>query len=149
MSAPFGKPKKRAISFLKQFVEINANGYILTHQYMVIEWAKQTGVIASNAFESKKSELLEKIYQEQKLDLDFSDLYAERSAILLNYGNVSKQDARKWLITIINSHQTFGGWGEFTTKETFDGQEATIKPSNIHTRVLVLWSMQQYINNYF
>jgi len=145
MLSPVGKPKSRAISFLKEFLSMDTSGYILNHQLLALEWAKKTELISTTSFQLRKEQLLDSIYKEQKQDKQFSDLYTERAVILMNYGDSSLKDQKEWIMTMINARTAFGGWGIFETNTTFDGQEAIIKPGDIHTRVLVIWSMQLYI----
>jgi hypothetical protein len=147
MLSPVGQPKSRAISFLKEFLSIESTGYILNHQLLALEWAKKTKLVASNSFKLIKKELLNAIYKEQNQDNEFSDLYTERAVILMNYGSPSLKDQKEWIKTMIDARTPFGGWGIFETNTVFDGQEAIVKPGDIHTRVLVIWAMQLYINN--
>lgn len=146
MSAPFGEPENRAISYVNQFMEYEATGYILTHQFFVLEWAIQTGLISADKYSLKKLELLTRIYDEQKKDSLFSDLYAERVTILLKYADVAFDDQKKWMSMIVLMRKASGGWGLFERRETFDGQDAVIKPGDVHTRVLIIWAIQMYMD---
>ncbi|RDH84972.1 MAG: hypothetical protein DIZ80_05775 [endosymbiont of Galathealinum brachiosum] len=146
MSAPFGEPEKRAISYVNQFMEYKATGYILTHQFFVLEWAIQTGLISADNYSLKKLELLTRIYDEQTKDNFFSDLYAERVTILFKYADVDFEDQKKWMSMIVQMRKSSGGWGLFERRETFDGQDAVIKPGDVHTRVLIIWAIQMYMD---
>lgn len=149
MMAPFGQPAKRAFGFTKEFLAYELTGYLLAHQLLVLEWAEQMGSFDTKSFSQRKKELLNKLYKEQNNDSVFSDLYAERAAILLNSKTGKRKEHEQWIDNMIESRQKTGGWSEFELKQAFDGEPALIKPGNMHTRVLVLWAMQIYLNQYF
>jgi len=145
MSAPFGEPEIRAKKYIDQFLNYKATGYILTHQFLVLEWAIQTGLITAEKYRIKKLDLLTKIYDEQLKEKFFSDLYSERVTILFKYADVEFSDQKKWVSMIVKMRKSTGGWGLFERREAFDGQEAVIKPGDVHTRLLNIWSIQMYL----
>lgn len=145
MASPFGEPASRSRNYIEQFISHNGTGYILTHQLLTLIWAEESGLIESDSFQPRKHELLDSLYNEQMNDASFSDLYVERVVLLLLNNKGIKADRLQWISTILDSRQQDGGWGEFETRLAFEGQEATIKSGDMHTRVLALWSIQLYL----
>jgi hypothetical protein len=146
--APFGKPEKRAISFINDFVATEESGYILTHQFLVLEWAKQTGLELPKKLRNKRKGILERMLQEQLADDSFSDLYAERAAILLRFKKPKAKDAANWIHTIVRSQLEDGNWGRFSKELTYDGQSSISNPTAAHTTSLSLLSLIIYLSDY-
>ncbi len=146
--APFGKPEERAISFINDFLATEESGYILTHQFLVLEWAEQTGLELPGPLRNKRKGILERILQEQLADDSFSDLYAERAAILLRFKKPKAKDAANWIRTIVNAQLEDGSWGVYPKELTYDGQSTILKPTASHTIVLSLLSLRVYLNAY-
>ena len=146
--APFGTPQARAVSFINDFLKTDETGYILTHQFFVIEWAEQTGLVLPKQIRDKKSNILERILREQLADGSFSDLYAERAAILLHFTKPKPQDAARWIDTIVTSQSENGNWPISESFLSYDGQLAKVTPPASHTTVLSLLALRVYINEY-
>lgn len=146
--APFGRPEKRAISFINDFMATEESGYVLTHQFLVLEWAEQTGLELPKPLRNKRKGLLKRILQEQLADDSFSDLYAERAAILLRFKRTKAKDAANWIRTIVSNQLEDGSWGTFYKELTYDGQSTIAGPTASHTIVLSLLSLRVYLNAY-
>ncbi|MBU0698800.1 MAG: hypothetical protein KKE59_05170 [Proteobacteria bacterium] len=146
--APFGTPKKRAISFIDDFLSTDESGYVLTHQFIVLEWAEQTCLELPEQLEAKRKKLLDQILWEQLADKSFSDLYVERVAILLYFGDPDAIAAAQWIKTIVNAQLPDGSWGLYTEHLSYDGQSITGKPGTSHTIVLALLSLRAYLDKY-
>lgn len=146
--APFGFPRERAMSFINDFLATEETGYVLTHQFMVLIWAEQTGLELPGQVIEKKQKLLEKILQEQSTDNEFSDLYAERVAILLHFGTQKSSDAARWIQMTVNAQLQNGSWGFFSGELTFAGQSISGKPGVSHTIALSLLSLRNYLDKY-
>ncbi len=146
--APFGMPEERAISFINDFLATEESGYILTHQFLVLEWAEQTDLELPEPLRNKKKGILERILQEQLADNSFSDLYVERAAILLRFKKPKAKDAVNWIRTIVNAQLKEGSWGIYSKELTYDGQSTILKPTASHTIVLSLLSLRVYLNAY-
>ncbi len=146
--APFGMPEERAISFINDFLATEESGYILTHQFLVLEWAEQTDLELPEPLRNKRKGILERILQEQLADDSFSDLYAERAAILLRFKKPKAKDAVNWIRTIVNAQLKDGSWGIYSKELTYDGQSTILKPTASHTIVLSLLSLRVYLNAY-
>lgn len=148
MLALAGFPEKRAISFISDFLSTNESGYILTHQLLVLEWSKQTGLALPDNILLKKNILLERIKQEQLGDESFSDLYAERVAILLHFGKQEVADVAKWVKTIVEAHLRDGSWGQYSDSLSYDGGITAGGLGANHTRVLALLAIRDFLDNY-
>jgi hypothetical protein len=146
--APFGKHEERAISYINDFLATEESGYILTHQFIVLEWAEQSGLELPEPLRNKRKGILERILQEQLRDDSFSDLYAERVAILLHYKKVKVKYATNWIRTIINAQIEDGSWGVHSDELTYDGQSTIVEPTASHTIALTLLSLRVYLNTY-
>ncbi len=121
--APFGQPPERAISFIDSFLETEGQGYVTTHQLAVIIWARQKGLKLPADALNRKEPLLKQIAEEQRLDdRGFTDLYAERAAFVMMYGNPSQEDAAAWVETILNAQQEGGYWYAYKNTIAFDGE---------------------------
>ncbi len=149
LRAPFGKPRERAISYINDFLATKESGYILTHQFYVLEWAEQTGLELPKQLTDKKPNILKQILREQLKSKSFSDLYAERAATLLRFGKPKAKDAAKWIDTIVNAQLKDGNWPVYSTLLTYDGQSAIVTPPASHTAVLSLLALRVYINEYY
>jgi len=148
LRAPFGRPRERAISFIKDFLATEESGYILTHQFIVLEWAEQTGLELPKQLRDRRLNILEHILQEQLLDDSYFDLYAERAAILLRYAKPDAKYVAKWIDVIINAQLENGNWPSSPGGLTYDGQSAVITPPVSHTTALSLLALRVYINEY-
>jgi hypothetical protein len=146
--APFGVPPERAISFIKAFLSTDERGYVLTHQFIVLIWAEQMGLELSDRLSGKKNDLLKRIYIEQREDAFFSDLYAERAALLLYYGKPKTKDAVKWIDTIINAQLSDGIWESGPNLIDYDGQAVSLSLPKQHTTVLSLWAIRAFLSLY-
>jgi len=148
MLAPFGTPRERAMSFIHDFMAINTSGYILTHQFLLLEWAEQIGFELPEYLATKRQEILERILQEQLTNNSFSDLYTERVAILLHFGDQDPVNAAKWVKTIVSAQLQDGSWGIYSETITFDGQSVTGEPGVAHITALALLSLRTYLDRY-
>ncbi len=143
--ASVGSPADRAVSFISQFLSVRESGYFLTHQFLVIIWAEETGLVLPEAISRKKNELLDQIFDEQSKDSAFSDLYAERAAILILYSDPPLMLAEKWVKTILSARLSSGGWGEFKSDLIYDGEKYSVRHTPDHTRVLCLLTLKSYM----
>ncbi len=146
--APFGKPRERAVSFISDFLESKESGYILTHQFAVLEWSEQTGLELPKQLRDKRADLLKRMLREQLLDDSYFDLYAERAALLLQYAKPDAKYVAKWIDAIINAQLEDGNWPSSPGGLTYDGQSAVVNPPVSHTTVLSLWALRIYIDEY-
>jgi hypothetical protein len=142
--ASVGKPPERAIDFLRRFLATPAEGYILTHQFLVLEWAAETGLPLPSDLEQRQHEVMAAIVAEQEKDSHFSDLYAERAALIILYGRPTRDQTETWCRAILKARSHRGGWGAFKARQTWEGKSATISTQPSHTRVLSLMALVGY-----
>lgn len=150
VQSPFGEPKELAIQYLNDYLAKPASGYILTHQLLVLIWAEETSLILSPELQNRKKDLWEKIYAEQSDDTGvfYIDLYAERAALLLEYGKVSLSDAEKWIELLILLQNKTGSWPTTHAVLQYDGQFGSSLPPPSHTTVLAMTALRNYIDKY-
>jgi hypothetical protein len=110
LKAAVGEPESRAIEWLTAFVEQPSFGYVLTHQLLAIKWAEWSGLELPREILDQKPGLLERIAREQSETTVYSDIYAERVALLLMYGAPSDSDAAGWIGTIVGEQLANGMW---------------------------------------
>jgi len=144
--ASVGTPEDRAIEWISNYLSAVASGYVLTHQILVIEWARQTGLEVPTTITSQLEPLLERLSAEHVADTAFSDLYAERAAVLLLYGDASPQQAATWVTIIVDSQVENGTWegGEITV--SFDSETATTDAATNHTTTLSMLALRLYLD---
>ena len=146
LQAPFGTPTERAISFLEDFLSTQESSYVLTHQFLVLVWAEQMGLELPKQLTDRKEDLLKQILREQQKDHSFSDLYAERTALLLHYDKPSARDVEKWIDTILAAQLKDGRWWTYPALIDYDGETTLLKPLQQHSTVLSLWALQSYLH---
>jgi hypothetical protein len=132
--APFGLPESRALEFLRDFVRREATGYVLTHQLLAIEWAKEQGLALPETVIATRPELLGRIAAEQAADGTFSDLFAERAALLIRFAEPTPAESSAWIDTLLTAQLPDGSWQDFShTVIDFDGERAPTMQSRAHT----------------
>jgi hypothetical protein len=145
--APMGKPKSRAARFLTDFVSTDETGYVLNHQLLTLVWAGQIGLELPMVPRTRQRELLERIAGEQARDPSFSDLFAERAAILLLYGLPDAQTAQAWIETIAARQTERGHWEDprgFSIV-SYDGVEGEVAHPVAHTTSLSLLALGVFL----
>ncbi len=110
VQAPFGRPESRALAFIRDFVSSDETGYVLTHQFLVIEWAKQSGLDLPEAVVAMRPRLLERIAVEQGADARFSDLFTERAALLIQFAESPPSAGPDWIEVLLAAQHPEGGW---------------------------------------
>jgi hypothetical protein len=110
LKAAVGEPESRAVEWLTDFVERPSFGYVLTHQLLAIKWAEWCGLALPQSLLDQRSLLLERIEQEQAEATVYSDIYAERVALLLMYWQPDAADTDRWVETIIGEQLENGMW---------------------------------------
>ncbi len=113
--AAVGAPADRAVRVIDEFTATAQRSYGLTHQVFVIKWAAETGLDLPSEVRQRVPGLLKKIAAELAVDRRFSDLYAERVALLLFFGDPSEQDAARWTRKIVDEQGEDGLWGSSHT----------------------------------
>lgn len=147
--APYGRPESRALEFLGDFVGRNETDYVLTHQFLVLVWAEEEGLPLLEAMLTIRSELLERIADEHAADTQFSDLFAERSALLLQFAEPAPGAASTWVDTLLAAQLPHGGWEDsiHSTLE-FDGQRTSAVHTPAHTTALAQLALAAFLQRY-
>lgn len=125
--AAFGTPPERVVRDLRAFVEVDEEGYVLTHQLAVLEWAEQVGQPLPEDLMARRPDLLARISQELDADTTFSDLYAERVAFLVVFGDPSPEQLERAITKIVDSQVEPGKWKPPELIFEYDGQRAKLE----------------------
>ena len=145
IQAPFGEPHARAVEWIRAYLDHDAHGYVLTHQFLVLPWAEESGVVLPRELRDRQMPLLARIEREQGLDHGFSDLYAERAALLLHFGEPARAAAREWVDTILAAQGDDGAWRDVQPSVIeFDGQQSRAFHPPSHTSAFALWALVAY-----
>lgn len=144
VQAPYGEPRTRAVDFLTQLLATDEQGYVLTHQLLVLLWAADHGLPLPADANAKQPYILDRMAAEQRAaPSEFSDLFAERVAFLLAFGAPPRADAKRWIDTIVAAQQPDGRWVDTVSSTvTYDGQSAAAYHEWTHTTglgVTALW----------
>lgn len=146
VAAPVGQPAFLARKFIEQFISEPGEGYVLTHQILVVEWAREQGLELPASAYDRERQLLKTLEREQDADPEFSDLYAERAVVLVMYGNPTSEKAAPWIRVIVDAQRKDGSWGEFSQTVVFDGQKSFSRSGDAsHTQALALLALAGYL----
>ena len=115
----------------------NLTRYDLTHQYLALLYMKQNGCLSSSD-EKVLTRVARAIAEEQRGDSVFSDLWAERVAVLL-YGDERRLVESSWLETLVAKQEPSGAWSDPKFPKRFYGI-----PENPHTTVLAVWALAEH-----
>ena len=143
--APAGHPPERAAAFIDAFTAAPATGYVLTHQLLVLDWAASAGLALPAAVTARRAALLERIAAEQAADTTFSDLFAERAAILLAFAAPPAAEADRWLAVIAAAAPADGRWVSGRSAIAYDGQTASASHPWVHTTGFVAAAAGYYL----
>ncbi|HSP99941.1 MAG TPA: hypothetical protein VL049_22180 [Candidatus Dormibacteraeota bacterium] len=133
INAPAGAPPARAAAFIDDFTAAPATGYVLTHQLLVLEWARHVGLALPPAVAQRRAGLQSRIAAEQAADARFSDLFAERAAILLAFTTPEPREADRWMDVIAAAAPADGRWLSTRSAIAYDGQQASASHPWVHT----------------
>lgn len=112
-------------------------GYELTHQFLALQYMKQNGCL-SPSDEKVLSLAARAMADEQQRDSEFSDLWAERLALLL-YGDYRRLVETSWIETLIAKQEPSGAWSDPKFPRRFYNT-----PENPHTTVLAVWALAEH-----
>lgn len=152
LSAPFGQPEERAMAYLREYVFEEVEGYILTHQFLVLVWAEQAGLPLTKDLFLRRDYLWEKVYEELVAldDMDSIDLFMERVAIVLAYGkaeNIEEVLVEEWMERIVEFQLEGGFWPVSKTRISYDGASTQLTSPRAHTTALAMMALDAYICN--
>jgi hypothetical protein len=128
-------PRPEVVS--RTVLSTTSAGYEATHQLLALEYMKQNGCLSPD--EEKTLTLTARaIAAEQQQDSVFSDLWAERLAVLL-YGDHRQLVETSWIETLIAEQEPSGAWSDPRFPRQFYKT-----PENPHTTVLAIWALAEY-----
>ncbi len=138
--APVGAPPQRAAEFVAALLAPDEQGYVLTHQLLVLIWAEQFGVAVPPDAPALRAHLLARIAAEQAAARQpCSDLNAERLAVLFTFGEPPAAAAAGWLDALIACQDADGRWVDATPSQlTYDGQTTPAYHEWTHTTGLAV-----------
>ena len=110
LKAAMGVPEERANAWVASFLEQPSFGYVLTHQLLALKWAEWTGRELPRSLLDLQPVLKERIAVEQAEATLFSDIYAERVALILMYGSPTEAEAASWVEALIGQQLDNGMW---------------------------------------
>jgi len=147
MHTPHAEPKYLAKAVLREYLLTeNCSGYILTHQMMIFEIAKSRGMALPPEILDRRAHLLGAIHEEQRVDQNFGDLFAERAMVLLLYGSPTELEARHWIETIITAQRPDGSWKDDRVYSfDYQGDHGTGRNEIPHTCVLSAFATALYL----
>jgi len=150
VSAASGRPASRAIRFIDEFTSMEAGGYVLTHQFLVIAWAADVGLELPERVRARAPGLLAKILAEHRSDASPSDLDFERSMILLVYTEPSEEEARAWIDRMLDAWDPRQDRWTFEHRATidFDGHSYGIRFSGPHPTAMALGAVKIYLDRF-
>lgn len=147
VSASVGSPDPLAFSYLDALVSTVEVGYVTTHQLLAIEWALGAGRTLSQSLLDAKPVLLAKIEAEHVADPIFSDLYAERMAVMMLFGDPDPADVEVWIEKMLDAQTADGVWDVYAFEVTYDGETLFGLTSNLrHVRGLSLLALTIYLD---
>ena len=148
MLAAVGTPTARALSYINEFLSSGANRYVLTHQFLALAWFEQTNTELPIDLKEMQRAILRRLSAEHAGAESFSDLYAERVAILLHFSKPSASDAHRWMHTMVSAYLDNGMWARYSESMVYDGETIIGAPGANHTRALALLSIRLYLDHY-
>lgn len=112
-------------------------GYEMTHQFLALQYMKQNGCLSPDE-EKTLAVTARAIAAEQQQDSVFSDLWAERLAVLL-YGDYRQLVETSWIETLIAEQEPSGAWSDPRFPRRFYKT-----PENPHTTALAVWALAEH-----
>jgi hypothetical protein len=123
---------------LHQALELGeGTDYQVTHALLALVWLKERNCLPEN---QNLDTVTQSIYFQQNQTLEFSDLFAERTAFL-QYADSRNHIPNTWLRTIIDSQGPSGGWKTKPESYIFGVDE------NTHTTALSLWALTEFTHS--
>jgi hypothetical protein len=147
--AAFGAPRDRAVSFITEFLRTDEHGYTLTHQLLALLWAEDLGFELPPELRAQRRPLLARLEAEQRSSpARFSDLYAERVALLLAFGSPPRAEAARWIDVIVAAQQPDGRWVDSAKSSvSYDGQTGAAFHEWTHTSGLSVIALASFLTD--
>lgn len=125
-------------STTQELIDDRHTAYDLTHQYIALTYLERLGCVTSipAALDTLRTLVAKRIADEDMQDSHvFSDLSAERAALLL-WGGHASLVSTEWLERIAHAQQPSGGWKDAPSDTA----------PNPHTTALATWALIQYLD---
>ena len=145
LRASVSGPDEIAMPQFEEYVLMDADGYVLTHQLSGIEWARAMGRPLTPATLARRSGILERIAREHASDPYFSDLWVERAAFLAAFSSPRPDELEAWAERVVLHHLGDGDWGQGGTDIAFDGQSLLGNHPRAHVRGLAMIVLAHYL----
>jgi hypothetical protein len=110
--------------------------YLLAHQYLVLRILEERGILTGPGFASHQQRLLQDIEGEQRHESAFTDLFAERQALLLSADRVS-EETPLWIDRILAAQEPDGRW-------RVPPHPYPTKINELHSTLVSLWALDEY-----
>ena len=147
--APFGRPESRAQEFIRDLVSSQETGYVLTHQFLVIEWAAEQDLVLPEPVLALRAQLLNRIAAEYAADDRFSDLFVERTAMLLMFTERVPAAASDWVDILLAAQLPQGSWEDPEPSTiAFDGQTTAAMHNRGHTTAWGALALAAYAHHH-
>ncbi len=147
--APIGAPKVRAVEFISDFLSHDADGYVLTHQLLVLEWARAAGLDLPEEVRQRRRPVLDRMKSEQAGQQVFSDLFVERTALLIAFASPPASDAGRWVDTVLREQRPDGSWHDSKRSVlAFDGQQSWAVHPRGHTTGFAVGALLYFLERY-
>ncbi len=144
-----GRPRSRAVAHVSAFLSTEESGYILTHQFLTLPMAEVTALTLPPDVIGRKTDLLTRIAAEQGQEFDCSDLFVERTAILLEYGDCDRREADRWIDVLLSAQREDGSWNDPSiSQNSYDGQAFEGRHHPTHTTCLAIWALAAYLDRF-
>ena len=121
---------------MAQLLKAQHAEYLLAHQYLALRILRERGVLSGPGLEARMESLLADIEGEQRAESGFSDLFAEREALLLSGGRVA-DETRLWIARILAAQEEDGRW-----RVPRHPYPTTL--NELHTTLVSLWALDEY-----
>jgi hypothetical protein len=149
MDTPHSDPKESATELLAGFLLEDHDGYLLSHQTVVLEAAKAEGMALPDDVVCRGDLFLDRMTREQQRISIFSDLYAERAMLVLRYSTPPRTEADPWVKVILEAQRLDGSWRDNATYAiSYDGGRVRVQPPVTHTTVLAALALAHYLEHY-
>ena len=147
--APFGRPESRALEFIRDLVSSQETGYVLTHQFLVIEWAGEQGLLLPEPVLALRPQLLDRIAAEHAASDRFSDLFAERATLLIQFTHPIPAAATDWVDILLAAQLPDGNWEDLEPSTiVFDGQTTAAMHNRAHTTTWAALALAAYVQRH-
>ena len=138
-------PEDVAMKHLEEYLAMDVDEYLLTHQLTALEWAHAMGRPLPPNAEARRRVILSAIAREHAADSRFRDLWVERAAFLVVFGAADRNQVEAWTRVIVDHHLGNGDWGYTASEIQFDGQTQIAQHPLEHIRGMAMIVLARYL----